>query len=59
MRRIVSSFVLAAFAIAAASSLGGCAAVKNPFFAMSSDSPMPYFGGEITLPSKLSLKRQK
>ena len=31
----------------------GCAAIENPFFTMSSDSPNPFFGGSIKLPNKL------
>ena len=27
--------------------LAGCQTVKNPFFTMSSDSPVPYFGGDV------------
>ena len=34
----------------------GCA-IENPFFSMSSDSPVPFFGGSISLPPKLPIGR--
>ena len=43
----------AAFALLATGGLSGCATVENPFFSVSSDSPVPFFGGSIRLPNKL------
>ena len=38
-------------------SLSGCGVVRNPFLVMSSDSPMPFFGGEIAFPPKFGKDR--
>ena len=41
------------FALSLVLVTSGCATVENPFMVMSSDSPMPFFGGSISLPNKL------
>ena len=38
-------------ALAAVATLGGCASARS-FFQMSSDSPLPFFGVDLTLPPK-------
>lgn len=57
MRRLIATASAIALACAASASLSGCQSVRNPFFAMSSDSPVPFFGAELTLPPKLSTRR--
>ena len=54
MRRVLLLAAMTSFCLL---SLNGCAAVRNPFFVMSSDSPNPFFGAELTLPPKFGNKK--